>query len=147
MLKIHQYQDVGRIQEILQWAHREHIRAVTTTGNRGYTSAVHNIYSIPPPPQEENHEVIESLYKISQGMQTKSYKLEGLAKANTIIISSNSSVMAQLAKLAVSMNGTQVQMKTLEETSTNPTRKKGSSIFGSAEENKLMRVNLIWKYN
>ena len=43
---------------------------VTTTGKGGYTAMVLNIHSISPTPLEENHEVIENLNTIVQGMQT-----------------------------------------------------------------------------
>ena len=49
-------------------AHQEQRRAVTTSGNEGYTVAVQNIYRVPPPPPEDHHEVISNLKNIFQGM-------------------------------------------------------------------------------
>ena len=55
----------------------------------GYTSMVQNINVVPPPPPEVHHEAIESLKTIVQGTQNQSYKKDGLAQANAVIIISN----------------------------------------------------------
>ena len=85
---------------------------------------IQNIYGIPPPQPEEHHKAIESLNTIVQGTQTQSYKLEELAQENSVITSSNSSDMAQLAQMTVTMNAMQAQLKTLSEISKQSTRKK-----------------------
>ena len=51
---------------------------------------------------------------IVQGMQTQSCELEVLAHANAFFTSFNTSVMAQLAKMTVTMNAMQAQLKTLK---------------------------------
>ena len=57
-------------------------------------------------------------------MKTQSYKLEGLAQANAVLTSYNSDVMEQFAKINVTKNSMQAQLKTLLPTATNPTRTK-----------------------
>ena len=85
---------------------------VTIAGKGGYTSVVKNISGVTPPPPWEHHEAIESLNTIAQGMQTPSYELEGQAPVNTVLASSNSEVMAQLAQMNVAMNDMQSQLET-----------------------------------
>ena len=79
---------------------------------------VHNIYGIPPPPQEDHHEAIDYLNTIVQGMQNQMYDIEVLAQANSVLTSSNSAVMAQLAQMTETMNAIQAQLNTLSATST-----------------------------
>ena len=69
--------------------------------------SVQNIYCVPPPPQEENHEVIESTKKTVQGIQTQSYEMEGMAQANEVLTSSKSLVMEQLEHMTLKMNAIQ----------------------------------------
>ena len=85
-------------------AHQYQKRAVTTAVKGGYTATVQNIYGVPPPRPEEYHEVIEDIQKIMQVMQTQGYKLEGMSQANAVLTRSNSTVMAQLAQMTVTMN-------------------------------------------
>ena len=66
--------------------------------------AVQNIYGVPPPPLEEQHEAIGSLNIIMQVMQNLSYDMEGLAQANKVLTSSNSAVMEKLAQMTTTMN-------------------------------------------
>ena len=65
---------------------------------------VQNIYGEPPPPTEEHHEAIEDIQTIVQGMQAQIYDLEGLAQANSVLTSTNSMVMTQLAQMTGTMN-------------------------------------------
>ena len=97
---------------------------VTTTVKGGYTASVKNIFGVTPPPPEEHHEAIDNLNTIIQGIRTQGYELEVLAQANTVLTSSKSAVMAQLAQITVTMNIIQAQLKTLSSTTTNPTRTK-----------------------
>ena len=90
--------------KLFQREHREQRRAVTTVGKGTHTVEIQNIYGVPPSPPAEHHKSIESLHKIVQGMQTQSYKLDGLAQANSVITSSNSTAMAQLVQTTVTMN-------------------------------------------
>ena len=48
--------------------HGEQRRLVATVGKGGYTAAVHNIHSVLPPLQKENHKTIDNLNTIVQGM-------------------------------------------------------------------------------
>ena len=57
-------------------------------------------------------------------MQMYSYELEGLAQANSVLTSSNSAVMAQLAQMNVTMNDMQAQLKILSLAPNNQTRSK-----------------------
>ena len=86
---------------------------MTTAGKGGCTTAVQNIYVLPPPQPEYHHKSIELLNTTVQVMQIQSYELEGLAQENAVITSSNSEVMAQLAQMIVTMNVMQKQLKTL----------------------------------
>ena len=65
------------------------MRVVTTIEKGIYTTAVHNIYGVWPPPLEENRKAIESFHTIVHGMQTKIYELEGRSKFNEVLTSSN----------------------------------------------------------
>ena len=94
-------------------ANSEQRRAVTTTGKGGYTVAVQNISGVMLPPPEENHEAIENLNNIVQGIQTQSFDLKGLAQSNAVLTISNSVVMEQLAQMNVTKNAMQAQLKTL----------------------------------
>ena len=70
----------------------------TKAGKGGYTVAVQNIYSVPPPILPEEHgEVIYSVKATTQGMQGQMYDIDGLAQANAVLNTTNSLVMAQLA--------------------------------------------------
>ena len=68
------------------------MRAVITTEKGGYTAVVNVFYGITPPPPEEHHKAIDNIHTIFQGMQTHSYELEGLAKANAVPTISNTAV-------------------------------------------------------
>ena len=57
-------------------------------------------------------------------MQTQSYELEGMAQSNTVLPSSNSSVMSQLSHMTVAMNAIQAQLNILSTATTNLTRTK-----------------------
>ena len=94
----------------------------TTTLKEHYTAAVQKIYGIPPPLPEEHHEAINDVHAIVQGIQTQSYDLGGLAQANTVLTSSNSAAMAQLAQITATMNYMKVQLKILASSQTNKTR-------------------------
>ena len=85
---------------------------------------VKNICGVPPPPQEENHEAIDNLNNIVQGIKMHRYNMEGLAQSNAVLTSSNTVVMAQLAQMTVMMNTIPAQLKTLESAPTNQTRPK-----------------------
>ena len=52
-------------------------------------------------------------------MQMNSHELEGLAHANAVLISSNTEVMAQLAKIIMTINAMQAQLKTIVAAPTN----------------------------
>ena len=82
---IHRPQDVDKILLFFHRAHREQKRVVTTVGKGGYTATLQNIYGLPPPYPEEQHEVIENIQTILQGMRTQGYKLEGLAQSNAVL--------------------------------------------------------------
>ena len=97
---------------------------VTTAGKGGYTVAVHNIYSTPPPQPEEHHDAIDSPKTVVQGIQNKRYEMDGLAQSNVVLTSLNSAVTAKLVKITATMNAMQAQLKTLYATSTNTTRTK-----------------------
>ena len=115
---------MGRTQNLFHRVHIVQRRAVTNVGKVGYTELVQNIHGIPPNPPEEHHKVIESLNKITQGIQTKIYELEGLAQSNAFLTSYNLALMVQLSQTNVTMNTTQAQLKTLLATSKNITRTK-----------------------
>ena len=84
---------------------------VNTAGRGRYKAEVQNIYGVLPPPLEEHHEAINNLNNIVQGMKKQSYKLEGLEQANSLLTSSNSDVMSQLAEMTVTVNAIQKQLK------------------------------------
>ena len=52
-------------------------------------------------------------------MQTQGYELEGLAQANAVLTSPNSTVMSHLTQMNVTMNAKQAQIKTLASEQTN----------------------------
>ena len=52
-------------------------------------------------------------------MRKQGYDMEGLAQVNTVLTSSHSVVLAQLAQITVTMNAMQAQLKTLASTQTN----------------------------
>ena len=81
-----------------------------------------NIYGAPPTPPEDHYEVIGDIQIIVQGMQTQGYKLEGLAKSNSVLTNTKSTVMAQLEQMTVTMNTMQEQLKTLASAKTNQER-------------------------
>ena len=103
---------------------QEQKRAVTTAGKGGYTGTVENIYGSPPPPLEENHEVIEYIQTIVQEIKTQGYELEGLAHSNEVLTSSNFAAMSQLAHMTATMNAMQAQLKTLASAQNNQVRPK-----------------------
>ena len=105
-------------------AHRKPKKGVITAGKGGYTAAVQNIYSVPSPPPEEHHEMIDHINTIFQVMQTQIYEPEVLTQANAVLIISNTVVMTQLAHMNVTMNAMQAQLKTLMSAPTNQTRSK-----------------------
>ena len=70
---------------------------------------VQNFYGGPPPPSEEHHEAIEYIQTTLQVTQAHIYELEGLEQANSVLTSTNSTVMTQLAKMTVTMNVIQAQ--------------------------------------
>ena len=86
-----------------------HLWKVTETKLK--TTAVNNIYDVPPIPLEEHNEAIDSLNKIVQGMKNQSYKMEGLSQANAVLISSKLSFMSQLAQMTSTMNAIKEQLK------------------------------------
>ena len=57
-------------------------------------------------------------------MKIQSYKLEGQAKANAVLTSSNSAGMSKFSHMTVTMNAIQVQLNKFSLTTTNPTRTK-----------------------
>ena len=98
---------------------REKRRETTTTGRWGHTVAIKKIYGVPTTPPEEHHEAIDNLHTIVQGIQTKNYKLEGLAQSNEVLTSSNTAVMAQLAHMTGTIDVMQTQLKMLAYAPTN----------------------------
>ena len=122
-------------QDISHQSHREQSRAVSNSGKGGYTVAVQNIYSVPPPSPKEHHKVIDNLNTTFQGMQTQSYELERLVQANEVLTSSNSAVMEQLAPMTVTMNAMQAQLKTFSSATTKTTMTKSKSYCWSCRIN------------
>ena len=59
----------------------------------------------------------------------------GLTQANSVLISYNSAVMAQLAQTNVTMNATQAQLNTLSSDQTNQTRKKRKQYYWGCGRN------------
>ena len=57
-------------------------------------------------------------------MQAQSYDLEGLAKSNAVLKSSNYAVMAQLEQMTVTMGAMQAQLNTIASAQTNQAREK-----------------------
>ena len=109
------------------FSHQTHCkqrRAVITTWKGGYTKVVQNIYGVPLSHPEENHEVIDNLNTIVQGIQTQSYDMDGMAQSNAVFPRFNSAVMAQLVQMSVTMNSTKVQLRILSPDTTNKTRSK-----------------------
>ena len=106
----------------LHQEHREYKRDVTTAGKGGYTATVKKIYGAPPPSPEDHHEVIEDIKKIVQVIRTRGYELEELAQDNAVLTTSNSSVMAQLEHMTVTMNAMQEELKTIASAQTNQAR-------------------------
>ena len=96
---------------------------------------VQKIYGVPPPPPEEHHKAINHINTIVQGMQTQRNKLEVLAQSNTIMKSSNSVEMEQLAQMTVTMNAMQAQLKTFSSDTTKPTRNKKRNYYWSFRSN------------
>ena len=80
---------------------------------------VQNIYGVTPTPLYEYHEAIVDTQTIVQGILTQSYEMEGMSKANVVLISSNSAVMAQLAITTVTLNYIQARLKKLTSAQTN----------------------------
>ena len=64
----HQTEDMGTLQDIFQRAYQEQIISVTTTEKGGYDAALQTIYGVPLPHSEDNHEAINDLHIIVQGM-------------------------------------------------------------------------------
>ena len=56
---------------------------------RGYTTLVHTIYGILPPPLEENHRDIDTINTIVQWIQNQSDDTEELAQANVVLTRKN----------------------------------------------------------
>ena len=110
-------------------------RSVNTTGKGVYTMMLHNIYGVPWPQPEERHRSIDSRNTIVQGMQNKSYEMRGMAQANSVLTSSNSVFMAQLAQTTATMNVIQAQLETLFATSTIPTITKRKYYYWSCRSN------------
>ena len=105
-------------------AHQEQKIAVKTAGKGGYTATVQKIYDAPTNSPEEHNEVIKDIQTIVQGMQTQGYNMEELAQFNLVLTSSNSTIMAQLAQMTVTMNPIQAQLKTPASAKTNQERLK-----------------------
>ena len=64
----------------------------------------------------------------------KSHELEGLAQANTVLTSSNTTVMVKLAQMTVTMNSMQAKLRMLAVAPTKQTRSKRKyycCIYGS----------------
>ena len=102
---------------------------VNTAGRGRYKAEVQNIYGVLPPPLEEHHEAINNLNNIVQGMKKQSYKLEGLEQANSLLTSSNSDVMSQLAQMNMTVNAFKEQLKKNPSTTTNPPSTKRKFYF------------------
>ena len=93
-----------------------------TARKGGYTTLVHTIYGIPPPPLEENHGSIYTINTIVQWIQNQSDDTEELAQANVVLTGKKSVMMAQLVQMTATMNVMQAKLKTLSAASINSTR-------------------------
>ena len=104
--------------------HHKQSKVVTTFRKGGYTSVVQNIYCVPPPPPEEHHDAIDHIKNTVQGIQVQIYDLEGIAQTNIFLTSLNTAVIFQLAKMTVTVNSMQAQLKMLTSASKNQTSSK-----------------------
>ena len=89
--------------------------------------------------------MIEDIQTIVQGMQTEGYDLEGLAKSNAVLTSSNFAVMSQLAQMNVTVNAMQAQLKTLASAQTNQARPKKVLLLDLWEKFHSREKNLLSK--